>query len=219
MFRGQDLENTHVWKTQFGRLTVFYVLGFLWMLGFPFSSCQFGLGRAEKELYEREERAEMQQEILKKVARNLPVYTRTAGGGEAFTAEAKTAFGQLIPMPSNYSKAETTRGKILLHHCCPRCMWQSRRDTGTLSLSLSSCLSLICTTLNQWCKWYCLKVFLHCVFPFLIKMQHYLYLFGNKVLRDPLRGYFSANVLVCSVVTEMHFSGGLIGFRTTLLSL
>uniref|UniRef100_A0A3Q0QYB3 Palmitoyltransferase n=1 Tax=Amphilophus citrinellus TaxID=61819 RepID=A0A3Q0QYB3_AMPCI len=40
----------------------------------------FSLPRAEKELYEREERAEAQQEILKKVARNLPVYTRTAGG-------------------------------------------------------------------------------------------------------------------------------------------
>lgn len=45
--------------------------------------CQFSLPRAEKELYEREERAEAQQEILKKVARNLPVYTRTAGGGKA----------------------------------------------------------------------------------------------------------------------------------------
>uniref|UniRef100_A0A3Q4GD23 Palmitoyltransferase n=1 Tax=Neolamprologus brichardi TaxID=32507 RepID=A0A3Q4GD23_NEOBR len=40
----------------------------------------FSLPRAEKELYEREERAEAQLEILKKVARNLPVYTRTAGG-------------------------------------------------------------------------------------------------------------------------------------------
>lgn len=47
-----------------------------------FSFCQFALPRAEKELFEREERAEIQQEILKKVARNLPVYTRTAGGGE-----------------------------------------------------------------------------------------------------------------------------------------
>lgn len=39
----------------------------------------------EKELYEGEERAEMQQEILKKVARTLPVYTRTPDGGEATT--------------------------------------------------------------------------------------------------------------------------------------
>lgn len=45
-------------------------------------SLQFSLPRAEKELYEREEREEMQQEILKKVARNLPVYTRMPDGGE-----------------------------------------------------------------------------------------------------------------------------------------
>lgn len=48
-------------------------------------SPQFSLPRMEKELYEREERAEMQQEILKKVARTLPVYTRTPDGGEATT--------------------------------------------------------------------------------------------------------------------------------------
>lgn len=53
---------------------------------------QFSLPRMEKELYEREERAEMQQEILKKVARNLPVYTRTLDGGEATTK----SFGSLV---------------------------------------------------------------------------------------------------------------------------
>uniref|UniRef100_A0A3P9Q5H1 Palmitoyltransferase n=1 Tax=Poecilia reticulata TaxID=8081 RepID=A0A3P9Q5H1_POERE len=43
-------------------------------------STAFALPRAEKELYEMEQRDEVQQEILKKVARNLPVYTCTAGG-------------------------------------------------------------------------------------------------------------------------------------------
>lgn len=51
-------------------------------------SLQFCLPRTEKELYEREERAEMQQEILKKVARNLPVYTRMPDGGETATKSA-----------------------------------------------------------------------------------------------------------------------------------
>lgn len=50
-----------------------------------FFSFQFGLPRVEKEQFEKEDRAEIQQEILKKVARNLPVYTRTAGGGETIT--------------------------------------------------------------------------------------------------------------------------------------
>ncbi|TNN41131.1 Palmitoyltransferase ZDHHC2 [Liparis tanakae] len=40
---------------------------------------EFSLPRAEKELYEQEERAETQQEILKKVAKNLPIYTFKAG--------------------------------------------------------------------------------------------------------------------------------------------
>ncbi|XP_061595549.1 palmitoyltransferase ZDHHC20-B-like isoform X2 [Cololabis saira] len=43
-------------------------------------SIAFALPRAEKDLYEKEQRAEVQQGILKRVARNLPVYTRTAGG-------------------------------------------------------------------------------------------------------------------------------------------
>lgn len=64
-----------------------------------FSFCQFGLPRAEKELFEREERAEIQQEILKKVARNLPVYTRTAGGGE-------TCFTVVTVAPSNVGRRQ-----------------------------------------------------------------------------------------------------------------
>lgn len=44
--------------------------------------CQFCLPKAEKELYEKEERPETQQEILKRVASSLPLYTRTGAGGE-----------------------------------------------------------------------------------------------------------------------------------------
>ncbi len=43
---------------------------------------QFCLPKADKELYEKEENPEAQQEILKRVARNLPVYTRTGSGGK-----------------------------------------------------------------------------------------------------------------------------------------
>lgn len=66
-------------------------------------SCQFVLPRVEKELYEREERAETQQEILRKVARNLPVYTRTAGGGEASTTDTKPAGSGLTVLTTNKS--------------------------------------------------------------------------------------------------------------------
>ncbi|XP_056141051.1 palmitoyltransferase ZDHHC20-B-like [Lampris incognitus] len=40
----------------------------------------FSLPKEEKEQYEKEEKPEAQVEILKKVAKGLPVYTRTAGG-------------------------------------------------------------------------------------------------------------------------------------------
>ncbi|KAM4620295.1 palmitoyltransferase ZDHHC20-A-like [Polymixia lowei] len=44
----------------------------------------FCLPKAEKELYEKEERPEAQQEILNKVAKDLPVYTCTAGGAARY---------------------------------------------------------------------------------------------------------------------------------------
>ncbi|MGH0182699.1 UNVERIFIED_CONTAM: hypothetical protein FKN15_010473 [Acipenser sinensis] len=43
-------------------------------------SKEFCLPKADKEQYEREERPEAQQEILKRVAQNLPLYTRTGTG-------------------------------------------------------------------------------------------------------------------------------------------
>ncbi|KAF4075634.1 hypothetical protein AMELA_G00221120 [Ameiurus melas] len=43
-------------------------------------SKEFCLPKAEKELYEKEERPETQQEILKRVASSLPLYTRTGAG-------------------------------------------------------------------------------------------------------------------------------------------
>jgi len=46
---------------------------------------QFGLPKTEKEQYEREQRPEVQQELLKKVVLEMPVYTRTAGGGKSPT--------------------------------------------------------------------------------------------------------------------------------------
>lgn len=43
--------------------------------------CQFCLPKSEKEQYEKEQRPETQQEILKRVATSLPLYTRTGAGG------------------------------------------------------------------------------------------------------------------------------------------
>lgn len=42
---------------------------------------QFHLSPADKELLQREDREESQQEILRRIAKELPIYTRTNSGG------------------------------------------------------------------------------------------------------------------------------------------
>ena len=42
---------------------------------------QFHLSYSDKELLDREDRGESQQEILRRVAKDLPIYTRTMSGG------------------------------------------------------------------------------------------------------------------------------------------
>lgn len=44
-------------------------------------SSQFHLTHPDKELLEREDRRESQQEILRRLAKDLPIYTRTMSGG------------------------------------------------------------------------------------------------------------------------------------------
>ncbi|XP_044077571.1 palmitoyltransferase ZDHHC20-A-like isoform X2 [Siniperca chuatsi] len=81
----------------------------------------FGLPRAEKELYEREERAETQQEILKKVARNLPVYTRTAGGAIRYCDHCQ------VIKPDRCHHCSTCEMCVLkMDHHCP---WKQLPDT------------------------------------------------------------------------------------------
>lgn len=46
-----------------------------------FFSSQFQLSHSDKELLEREDRGESQQEILRRIAKDLPIYTRTNSGG------------------------------------------------------------------------------------------------------------------------------------------
>jgi len=40
------------------------------------------LSKADKEQYEKEERPECQQEILRRAAKDLPIYTTTASRGK-----------------------------------------------------------------------------------------------------------------------------------------
>lgn len=61
---------------------ILLILREFWSYSHSVCVCQFCLPKAEKELYEKEERPETQQEILKRVASSLPLYTRTGAGGE-----------------------------------------------------------------------------------------------------------------------------------------
>ncbi|XP_026038530.1 palmitoyltransferase ZDHHC20-like [Astatotilapia calliptera] len=109
----------------------------------------FSLPRAEKELYEREERAEAQQEILKKVARNLPVYTRTTGGAIRYCD-----FCQVIK-PDRCHHCSTCEMCVLkMDHHCPwvnNCVGFSNYKYFVLFLSYASLYCVvICATVIQY---------------------------------------------------------------------
>lgn len=48
-----------------------------------FRPTKFHLSHADKELLQREDREESQQEILRRIGKDLPIYTRTNSGGAA----------------------------------------------------------------------------------------------------------------------------------------
>ncbi|XP_078028550.1 palmitoyltransferase ZDHHC20-B-like isoform X1 [Epinephelus lanceolatus] len=109
----------------------------------------FGLPRAEKELYEREERAEMQQEILKKVARNLPVYTRTAGGAIRYCDHCQ------VVKPDRCHHCSTCEMCVLkMDHHCPwvnNCVGFSNYKYFVLFLAYASLYcAVICATVIQY---------------------------------------------------------------------
>uniref|UniRef100_A0A3Q1C0A4 Palmitoyltransferase n=1 Tax=Amphiprion ocellaris TaxID=80972 RepID=A0A3Q1C0A4_AMPOC len=109
----------------------------------------FGLPRQEKELYEREERAEVQQEILKKVARSLPVYTRTAGGAIRYCN-----YCQVIK-PDRCHHCSTCEMCVLkMDHHCPwvnNCVGFSNYKYFVLFLAYASLYcAVICATVVRY---------------------------------------------------------------------
>ncbi|XP_008274492.1 probable palmitoyltransferase ZDHHC20 [Stegastes partitus] len=114
----------------------------------------FGLPRQEKELYEREERAEAQQEILKKVARNLPVYTRTAGGAIRYCN-----YCQVIK-PDRCHHCSTCEMCVLkMDHHCPwvnNCVGFSNYKYFVLFLAYASlyCVVICATVIRYFIKFW-----------------------------------------------------------------
>ncbi|XP_035523112.1 palmitoyltransferase ZDHHC20a [Morone saxatilis] len=109
----------------------------------------FCLPRVEKDLFEREERAEAQQEILKKVARNLPVYTRTAGGAVRYCDHCQ------IIKPDRCHHCSTCEMCVLkMDHHCPwvnNCVGFSNYKYFVLFLAYASLYcAVICATVIQY---------------------------------------------------------------------
>ncbi|XP_029957377.1 palmitoyltransferase ZDHHC20-like [Salarias fasciatus] len=109
----------------------------------------FVLPRAEKELYEQEERAQVQQEILKKVAKNLPIYTRTAGGAVRYCDICQ------VIKPDRCHHCSTCEMCVLkMDHHCPwvnNCVGFSNYKYFVLFLAYASLYCLvICATVVQY---------------------------------------------------------------------
>ncbi|TWW74766.1 putative palmitoyltransferase ZDHHC20 [Takifugu flavidus] len=132
-----------------------FLMMFLWsywktIWSTPASPSQaFSLPRMEKELYEREERAEMQQEILKKVARTLPVYTRMPDGAIRYCKPC-----QLIKPDRCHHCSTCERCVLKMDHHCPwvnNCIGFSNYKFFILFLTYASlhCL-VICATVTQY---------------------------------------------------------------------
>lgn len=105
------------------------------------------------------------------MARNLPVYTRTAGGGEASTTAAKlTVAGSLFFWTPSRAPSKTLLGNCFIAVTITS-FKPGRSQTG--SSLLSFCLSLICKTSSTQYKWNCVNVLLDCVFLLWLKVQHW----------------------------------------------
>ncbi|XP_008425250.1 probable palmitoyltransferase ZDHHC20 [Poecilia reticulata] len=112
-------------------------------------STAFALPRAEKELYEMEQRDEVQQEILKKVARNLPVYTCTAGGAIRYCN-----FCQVIKPDRCHHCSSCEKCVLKMDHHCPwvnNCVGFSNYKFFILFLAYATLYcAVICATVLQY---------------------------------------------------------------------
>lgn len=72
-------------------------------------STQFQLSNSDKELLEREDRGESQQEILRRIAKDLPIYTRTNSGGTHNSIEVEEH--RPTPLQAHFSPSSLVCGQ------------------------------------------------------------------------------------------------------------
>ncbi|XP_048037585.1 palmitoyltransferase ZDHHC20-A isoform X2 [Megalobrama amblycephala] len=117
-------------------------------------SKEFCLPKAEKELYEKEERPEAQQEILKRVARDLPVYTRTGSGAIRYCDRC-----QLIKPDRCHHCSTCDKCVLKMDHHCPwvnNCVGFSNYKFFVLFLAYSMlyCVYIAATVLQYFIKFW-----------------------------------------------------------------
>ncbi|XP_016394646.1 probable palmitoyltransferase ZDHHC20 isoform X1 [Sinocyclocheilus rhinocerous] len=145
-------------------LIVFHVFFFVFIWSYwktiiskPASpSKEFCLPKADKELYEKEENSEAQQEILKRVARNLPVYTRTGSGAIRYCDRC-----QLIKPDRCHHCSTCDRCVLKMDHHCPwvnNCVGFSNYKFFVLFLAYSMlyCVYIAATVLQYFIKFWTL---------------------------------------------------------------
>ncbi|XP_046899362.1 palmitoyltransferase ZDHHC20-B-like isoform X1 [Hypomesus transpacificus] len=125
----------------------------------------FCLPKVEKEQYEKEERPEEQQEILKKVARELPLYTRTGTGAVRYCDQCQ------VIKPDRCHHCSTCDMCVLkMDHHCPwvnNCVGFSNYKFFVLFLfySMLYCVFIAATVLQYFIRFWtrCRRRFaVHC---------------------------------------------------------
>uniref|UniRef100_A0A8C2FMW8 Palmitoyltransferase n=1 Tax=Cyprinus carpio TaxID=7962 RepID=A0A8C2FMW8_CYPCA len=150
-------------------LIVFHVFFFMFIWSYwktiiskPASpSKEFCLPKADKELYEKEEFPEAQQEILKRVARNLPVYTRTGSGAIRYCDRC-----QLIKPDRCHHCSTCDRCVLKMDHHCPwvnNCVGFSNYKFFVLFLAYSMlyCVYIAATVLQYFIKFWTVSPHIH----------------------------------------------------------
>ncbi|RXN20515.1 putative palmitoyltransferase ZDHHC20 isoform X2 [Labeo rohita] len=117
-------------------------------------SKEFCLPKVDKELYEKEENPEAQQEILKRVAKNLPVYTRTGSGAIRYCDRC-----QLIKPDRCHHCSTCDRCVLKMDHHCPwvnNCVGFSNYKFFVLFLAYSMlyCVYIAATVLQYFIKFW-----------------------------------------------------------------
>ncbi|XP_067842170.1 palmitoyltransferase ZDHHC20-B-like isoform X3 [Heptranchias perlo] len=117
-------------------------------------SKEFSLAKTDKEQYDREERPEMQQEILKRAAKDLPLYTRTANGAIRYCDRC-----QVIKPDRCHHCSACDMCVLKMDHHCPwvnNCVGFSNYKYFMLFLaySLLYCLFIAATVLQYFIKFW-----------------------------------------------------------------